>query len=71
MPLKSGYSSRTVGANIHELRGANAAKPAGKKRGMKQIIAIALSVARKAKKKGGKPMSARDQVIERRMKEGS
>jgi hypothetical protein len=46
MPLKKGYGARSVGANIKtELRAG---------RSHKQAIAIALSVARKAKKSHGK-----------------
>ena len=46
MPLKKGYGKKTVGKNIKaELR---AGRP------KKQAIAIALSVARKAKKSHGK-----------------
>lgn len=46
MPLKQGYSKKSVSSNIkRELR---AGKP------QKQAVAIALDVARKAKKKGDK-----------------
>jgi hypothetical protein len=56
MPMKKGTSQKSISKNIRELyadnkksgkaRGAN-----GKPRGKKQIIAIALSVAGKSKKK--------------------
>jgi len=42
---------KDVGSNIKELRSANTSKPKGKKRGKKQILAIALDAARRA---GGK-----------------
>lgn len=51
MPLKSGSSQSAVSFNISELYKANASKPASKKRGRDQILAIALSNARKKKKK--------------------
>lgn len=50
MPLQPGKSQQVVSNNISELYKANAFKPQGKKRPRKQIIAIALSNARKNKK---------------------
>jgi len=56
MPLKKGSSRKTISANIRELMADNKKKgkargAGGKPRSQKQIIAIALSVARKSKKK--------------------
>jgi hypothetical protein len=50
MPLKKGYSSKSIGKNIA------AEEKAGKPR--KQAVAIALSVAREAAMKAGKPSKA-------------
>lgn len=47
MPLKKGYSAKTVGHNIKEL--VKAGHP------RKQAVAIALSEKKKALKKAGKP----------------
>jgi hypothetical protein len=47
MPLLSG--KKNIGRNIKELYEANKDKPAKQKRGRDQIIAIAMSEARKGK----------------------
>lgn len=50
MPLKKGYSRKTIGKNI------KAEEASGKPH--KQAVAIALSVAEEAAKKAGKPNKA-------------
>ena len=50
MPLKKGYSRKSIGKNI------STEEKAGKPR--KQAIAIALNVARKAAERAGKPSKA-------------
>ena len=50
MPLKQGYSRKSIGKNV--LTEEKAGKP------RKQAIAIALNVARKAAEKAGKPSKA-------------
>lgn len=50
MPPTKGKPQATISHNIAELYDANAAKPAKKKRKRDQIVAIALSEARKSSK---------------------
>lgn len=49
MPLKHGYSKKTIGENIAR---ESKSKP------QKQAVAIAMSTAREAAKKAGKPSKA-------------
>jgi hypothetical protein len=49
MPLLRGRSDKVISHNIVELHKANKNKPKGEKRSHDQIIAIALSEARKGK----------------------
>jgi len=51
MPLEKGKSKKIISKIISELYHANKSKSAAKKRSRKQIIAIALSSAKKSKKK--------------------
>ena len=60
MPLKKGYSRKSIGKNIGIER--KAGKPP------KQAAAIAYSVARKAAKKAGKPMSVVGKKVVKRKK---
>jgi hypothetical protein len=49
MPLRKGKSKSAFQSNIRELKAANKSKPAGKKRSMKQILAISYAQQRKGK----------------------
>ena len=55
MPLLKGKSQKTISSNISELHGgktyAKTAKKFGKKKAQKQAIAIAMSQAKKSKRK--------------------
>lgn len=63
MPIKKGFSKTTQQKNFHELRHgktyAHTAGKFGRKRADKQMVAIVLSSARKAKKKATKAKSRR------------
>jgi hypothetical protein len=50
MPLKKGYSKKTIGENVAKEKAAG--KP------QEQAVAIALNTAREAAKKAGKPSKA-------------
>lgn len=56
MPLKSGYSQKTISDNIKTLYHENPGK--AKPRSRKQMIAIAYAVARRAAKKRKKAIAA-------------
>ncbi len=49
MPLLKGSSEKAIAENISRLHKENKNKPDKKKRGHDQIIAIALSIARRSK----------------------
>lgn len=51
MPMKQGYSKKSVSSNVKREMKGGAGKPP---KPQKQAVAIALDVARKAKKKAGK-----------------
>lgn len=61
MPLKPGRSRKTIRGNFHELRHgktyARTKRKFGKRRAQKQIVAIALSEARKGDRKRGRSKS--------------
>lgn len=56
MPLKQGYSQKTISANIRTLYHENPTK--AKPRSRRQMIAIAYAVARRAAKKRKKKIAA-------------
>lgn len=55
MPLKKGYSKRTMAANFHELRHgeqyARTRRKFGKETANKQMVAIVLKIARETRRK--------------------
>lgn len=59
MPIKKGYSQKTVSANI---------KREMKSKPQKQAVAIAMSAAHAAKMKAGKPMSEADMMMMKKQK---
>lgn len=71
MPLQSGYSQKTISANVAELIRANKRKSPQERRSRKQIVAIALSKAREAKESVGKPLTVADRLAERAHKRRS
>lgn len=52
MPLEQGKGKQTFRDNVRELYAANEAKPEGKKRPRKQILAIAFAKRRESGGKG-------------------
>ena len=56
MPLRQGYSRNVISSNIRELYHANAGRRGKRKRSRAQIVAIALSQARRsADRRGAHP----------------